>query len=355
MRRLLLPALLLLISGCAVGSTRVPEPDRPGRAVQVHDAETGRLLWRKEISPPTPATEPLLAGGVVLVPGGPLIAYDARSGERLWTVEDAPVQPQVAGDMVVLPRQRDVEAVDARTGRSLWRHPVSPAERVYAGPGGVVVVTDRLPGPPDDAPPPTPLPEPPGEVRLLTLAGEELWRVDVAGPPMYAHAGAGAVAVAGLRGDVVALAGADGRQLWRARTPPATVVLVSGDRVLARVETGVVALDGATGAQLWSQQAAGGGAPLQVSGDRVLAVRHAGTSRVLALDDGTVLEESRARDVELLSDGLVTAEVGELRFDGPDRGWLATVLTGDRPALWTGADDDVVVAVVGWGQPPTRD
>lgn len=354
MRRLLVPALVLLLTGCVgVASNRVPEPDRPGRAVLAHDAATGEMLWRKEMSPPFAATEPLLAGGVVLVHGGPLVAYDARSGERLWSLDGELKQPQVTGDLVVLQHEQDVQAVEVRTGRSLWRRPISPRDRVFAGPGGVVVVTDRQLGPPYDLQPAAP--KPPGEVRLLTLDGQQAWRVDVAGPPTHAHVDAGVVAVAGLRGDVLALAAADGRQWWRARTSPANVVLVTGDRVLARVETGVVALDVAGGAQLWRQQAAGSGAPLQVRGDRVLVVQHGGTSRVLALADGKVLATPRARDVELLSDGLVTSEVDELRFDGPERGWIADVATGDRPALWTAADDDVVVAVAGWGQPPTRD
>lgn len=346
--------LLLLLPSCGgVAGTRVPEPDRPGRAVQAHVATTGELLWRKEISPPVAATEPLLVDGVVLVPGGPLIAYDARSGTRLWALEDAPVQPQVAGDVVVLPRERDVQGVDPRTGRSLWRAPLGQGERVFAGPGGVVVVRDRQLGPPQDQQPAAP--EPPGEVRLLSLAGVQLWRVDVAAVPMYAHPGPGVVAVAGLRGDVVALDAADGRQRWRARTSAANVVLVTGDRVLARVETGVVALDAAVGTELWRQQAAGSGAPLQVVGERVLVVQHGGSSRVLALADGEVLDEPTARDVELLPAGLVTAEVDELRLDSATSGWFVSVSTGDRPALWTGADDDVVVAVVGWGQPATRD
>lgn len=353
MRRLLVPALILL-TGCAgVANTRVPEPDQPGRAVQAHDATSGDLLWRKEVAPPVAATEPLLVGGVVLVPGGPLIAYDARSGERLWALEAAPVQPQVAGGVVVLPRERDVQAVDPRTGRSLWRAPLSQGDRVFAGPGGVVVVRDRQLGPPYDQQPAAP--EPPGEVQLLSLAGEQRWRVDVAAVPIHAHADGDVVAVAGLHGDVMALDAADGRERWRVRTSPATVVLVTGSRVLARVETGVTALDASSGRELWRQQAPGSGAPLQVAGDRVLVVQHGGASRVLALADGEVLDEPKARDVELLPAGLVTAEVDELRFESAGSVWIASVGTGDRPALWTDADDDVVVAVIGWGQPPERD
>jgi outer membrane protein assembly factor BamB len=335
-RRLLVPALLLL-TGCAgVATTGVPEPDRPGRAVLAHDVATGRLLWRKEVAPPIAATEPVLVGGVVLVPGGPLIAYDARSGDRLWSLDRGPGQPQVAGGLVVLQHGQDVQAVEPRSGRSLWRRPLSPDERVFAGPGGVVVLGDRT-------------------ARLLTLAGDQAWRVDVPGQPVQAHPGADVVAVAGLRGGVLALATTDGRLRWRTSTSPANVVLVAGTRVLARVETGVLALDAADGRELWRQRAGGSGAPLQVAGGRVLAVQHGGTSRVLALADGAVLDEPRARDVELVADGLVRAEVDELRYDDEERGWVTTVANGDRPALWTDADDDVVVAVAGWGQPPTRD
>ncbi len=38
-----------------------------------------------------------------------------------------------------------------------------------------------------------------------------------------------------------------------------------------------------------------------------------------------------------------------------ERSWRRDVVTGVRPALRIEADDDVVVAVIGWGQPPTRD
>ena len=336
MRRLLVPALLIL-TGCAgVASTRVPEPDRPGRAVEAHDVQTGKLLWRKEISPPTAATEPVLADGVLLVPGEPFIAYDAAGGERLWSLDEPVLLPQAVGGTVVLQREQEVAAVDARSGRSLWRRPVAPGERVAAGPGGVAVLGEQ-------------------QVRLLSLAGEEVWRVAVDVVPVQAHADGGVVVVAGLRGDVLALSTTDGRELWRAATPEAQVVLVSGDRVLVRAGTAVLALDAADGTPLWRQSGPASGAPLQVAGDRVLVVQHAERSRVLALADGRVLDEPRARDVELLVDGLVEAEVDELRFDGEERGWLATVSTGDRPALWTDADEQVVVAVVGWGQPATRD
>ncbi len=339
MHRLLVAGLLLL-TGCAgVVGTGVPEPDVPGRAVLAHDAATGELLWRKEVSPPIAATEPLLADGVVLVHGGPLIAYDKRSGQRLWSLDGELGQPTVAGGVVVLQHEQDVQGVDARSGRSLWRTAATADERVFAGPGGVVLLSDRQAG----------------QVRLLSTDGVEQWRVEVAGPPMHAHADHGVVAVAGLRGDVVALDAADGHQRWRTRTSPVSVVLVADDRVLARVEAGVVALDTATGAQAWRQEAPSSGAPLQVAGDRVLVVQHAGTSRVLALSDGRVLDEPRARDVELISSGLITAETDELRFDSAGAAWMATVANGDRPALWTDADDDVVVAVAGWGQPPTRD
>lgn len=336
MRRLLVPALVLL-TGCAgVASTRVPEPDRPGRAVQAHDVQTGKLLWRKEVSPPTAATEPVLAGSVVLVPGEPIVAYDAAGGERLWSLDEPVLLPQAVGEVVVVAREREVQAVDARSGRSLWRRPTAPGSRVAAGPGGVAVLGER-------------------EVRLLSLEGDEVWRVDAAVVPVQAHPAGDVVVVAGLRGDVLALDAGDGRQRWRMRTSPADVVLVAGDRVLVRAGTTVLALDAATGAELWRQSAPASGAPMQAAGDRVLVVQHGERSRVLSLADGRVLDEPRARDVELLPDGVVEAEVDELRFDGRDRGWITTVSTGDRPALWSDADERVVVAVVGWGQPPTRD
>lgn len=336
MRRLLVPALVLL-TGCAgAASTGVAEPGVPGRAVQAHDARTGELLWRKEVAPPTAATEPVLAGSVVLVPGEPLVAYDAAGGERLWSLDEPVLLPQAVGEVVVVAREREVQAVDARSGRSLWRRPVTAGGRVAAGPGGVAVLGEQ-------------------QVRLLSLEGDEQWAAQVGLVPLQAHPAQDVVVVAGLRGDVLGLSAADGRELWRAATPPAEVVHVAGDRVLLRAGAAVLALDAADGTELWRQEAPSSGAPLQVAGDRVLVVQHGERSRVLSLVDGRVLAEPRAGDVELLADGLVEADADELRFDGPERGWRATVSTGDRPALWADADDRVAVAVVGWGQPASRD
>lgn len=336
MHRLLV--VLLLLTGCAQTVTGVPEPDRPGRALLAHDRDSGRLLWRKEVDP-VAATEPLLVDGVALVPGEELVAYDARTGERLWTVAQQVLLPQAAGDVAVLPLPGALQGVDPRTGRSLWRTELAADARVFAGPGGVVVIDVAA-----------------STVQLLAPDGAQRFLVPVPGQPAYAHPGADVVAVAGLRGDVIALAPDGARELWRAPSPPASQVVVAGDRVVAQLESGLLGLDARTGQQVWRVATRGSRVPLQVVDGRVLAPAFDDPAVLLALDSGRVLgEPPGAWDLELTRQGLVRAEPDALHGETPGGGWQTTVSTGDRPVLWTDADDRVVVGVAGWGQPPTRD
>jgi hypothetical protein len=354
LRRLLLATLLLVTACGGGGADRVGQPDQPGRAVLALDAGTGRLLWRKDLTPAA-ATEPVLIAGVALVPDpSGLVAYDARTGDRLWSLGGVDPLPQEAGDLLVVRRPGEVVAVEPRSGRSVWRGAVEPDAQVFAGAGGVAVVRSGVPGP-EAGPPDAARVEAPGEVRLLRLDGTQAWRVDVEGPAAYAHPGRDVVAVAGLRGDVVALSPTDGRQLWRTRSSPASLLAVAEGTVLARGDTGVVAYDARSGAQRWRQRTPASGAPLQVVGDRVLVVQHFEASPLLDLATGRVVDELAAVDVELFTLGQVLADLDEIRLDRGGRGWTSTVPTGDRPALWTDAAGDVVVAVASWGLPPTRD
>ena len=107
------------------------------------DAETGKLLWRKDFSGEHRATSPLYGaamspavvdGRVIAHVGGPddgaLVSLDADSGERLWRwAEDGPgyASPVVAAfdgvRQVVTQTQRFVVGVDFETGKTLWKIP----------------------------------------------------------------------------------------------------------------------------------------------------------------------------------------------------------------------------------------
>ena len=351
-RGLLLPALLLtLVPAC--GDERVGLRDGPGLAVVSLDRGTGAVLWRKELEPPHPATDPVLAGDVVLVPVLESVsAYDARGGERLWTLEGFGVTvPQAVGGTAVLARDGRVVAVDARSGRELWQARLADGARVLAAPGGVAVLESGLPGPPYDTAPGAP--DGPGQVRLLDLVdGRERWRVPVPGPPAAAYAAPEGVAVAGLRGGVALLSAEDGRELWRASTEPATEVLVTDDRVVARTAGALVGFPLTGGKPVWLLPAGGSGPPLEVAAGQLLEAGFARASTVRRVSDGTVTQELLPRgDLALTAAGLVRAGPAHVETDG----WRHEVATGERPALWLDADDAVVVAVVGWGQPATRD
>lgn len=352
-RGLLLPALLLLVPACGQERVAVAEPDRPGQAVLALERDTGAVLWRKEIEPPDPATDPVLVGDVALVPGSDsLIAYDARGGQRLWTLEGyGTTVPQSVGGSVVLPTDGRVTAVDARSGRQLWQAEIARSARVFAGAGGVVVLDDRLPAPPYDTAPGAP--DGPGEVRLLGLDdGRQRWGVEVPGPPAAAHAAPEGVAVAGLRGGVALLSTVDGTELWRAPSEPVSQVLVAADRVVARIGGALAGFTTTGGRPVWLLPAGAGGPSLEVVDGLLLDTDLGTASTVRRVSDGTVVQELLPDgDLALTRTGLVEA--------GPDyvksEGWRWQVTTGNRPALWLDADDDVVVAVIGWGQPPTRD
>ncbi|MCW2607389.1 MAG: pyrrolo-quinoline quinone, partial [Frankiales bacterium] len=184
------------------------EPEQPGRAVLALDAEDGRLLWRKEVEPPSATTDPVLVDGVaVVVSSGPMTAYDARSGDRLWSLEDVgPFPPQVAGDLLVLDRGGSVQAVAPRTGRGLWHRDVGREVRVFAGAGGVALVSDGPGGG--------------GTVRLLDLDGRERWSTGLSDAPFCASPGRDAVVVGDLRGGVSVLDPVDGAVRWRAPSAP---------------------------------------------------------------------------------------------------------------------------------------
>ncbi len=60
-RNLVVLVMLLVVSACGDGRPQVAEPAVPGRAVAAYDRLTGELLWRKEVEPPSAATDPVLA------------------------------------------------------------------------------------------------------------------------------------------------------------------------------------------------------------------------------------------------------------------------------------------------------
>ncbi len=370
MRGAVLLAGALLLTACG---RELPEgvAPGPGRAVLALDAATGAVRWRKEVSPPSAATDPVLVGGVVVVPAdGLVVGYDARDGERLWSVPDGGLLPRAAAGQVVLDRAGTVRAVDPRSGRLLWQAETGLDLRVWAGDGGVLLEDDgsrALPATRPGAPVPvvTPGVDRGGRtVRLLDDRGRERWRRGLSAGPYTADVGEGGVVLAG-RDEVLLLEAADGRVRWRLPRPAdggGDEVLVAGDRVVVRTEGAVVGLDAATGSRVWRVPGSGTGAGrLQVRGGSLLVPSVGGPTRVLRLADGAVeaVDEDSCYDAALAAGRLVRTcrAVVEARQDGR-RVWRhEDALVGPRPYLAVDADDDddVVVGILGWGQPETRD
>jgi len=112
-------------------------------ALSAHDAQTGRLVWRKEFSKQFPATSPLygtamsplVEGGLLVAhvgghDGGALTAFDAATGAVRWSYDadgpaySSPVAATLGGERQIMTfTQKEFVSVSAATGRPLWRLP----------------------------------------------------------------------------------------------------------------------------------------------------------------------------------------------------------------------------------------
>ena len=111
--------------------------------LSAHDANTGKLKWRREFSKDYPKTSPLFgtsmsplvdSGMVIAHVGGPdkgaLIAFDAQTGTTKWSnamdgpAYSSPMIVTLAGArQIVTFMQKDLVGVDFATGKLLWTLP----------------------------------------------------------------------------------------------------------------------------------------------------------------------------------------------------------------------------------------
>jgi outer membrane protein assembly factor BamB len=111
--------------------------------LSAHDANTGKLKWRREFSKDYPKTSPLFgtamsplvdSGLVIAHVGGPdkgaLIAFDAQTGATKWSnamdgpAYASPIIVTLAGArQLVTFMQKDLVGVDFATGKLLWKLP----------------------------------------------------------------------------------------------------------------------------------------------------------------------------------------------------------------------------------------
>ncbi|WP_371617735.1 protein kinase [Streptomyces sp. NBC_00454] len=138
----------------------------PGVRLVAREPRDGRVRWWRDL----PGERPLRAAGPVVLHGAPgdLTALSAKTGEVLWqrALTGSGVRsPAVAGDCLVLPDDRLVQALHLPTGRLLWSFPRSrPADRTLhgqlpSGSGGPVALLDGE-----------------GLLALDRSTGRELWR-----------------------------------------------------------------------------------------------------------------------------------------------------------------------------------
>ncbi|WP_330298379.1 protein kinase domain-containing protein [Streptomyces sp. NBC_00503] len=165
----LVGAGLLRVSCAADAATVYVEVRRegaPGVRLLAREPRDGRVRWWRDL----PGEGALRSAGPVVLHGAPgdLTALSAKTGEVLWRRAPAGSgvrSPAVAGDCLVLPDDRLVQALHLPTGRLLWSFPRSrPADRTLhgqlpSGGGGPVALLDGE-----------------GLLALDRNTGRELWR-----------------------------------------------------------------------------------------------------------------------------------------------------------------------------------
>lgn len=120
-----------------------------GTELYALDVETGEHEWTVEGESVLHISNPAVADGLVLVPGGDarLYAFDADSGEEVWSVETntgVETSPAVADGIAYLGDNQRVLAVDIESGELEWdTEELIPEAEVVAG-NGVVYTAHSL-------------------------------------------------------------------------------------------------------------------------------------------------------------------------------------------------------------------
>jgi outer membrane protein assembly factor BamB len=366
-RRLAGLVLLLAATACGEGSVGVGS-DEPRTVLQVRSAGTGDVRHAVELEPTAGATEPVLAGDVVLVTtSAGVTAFDLGTGTPRWTEPDQQLPAAVVDDVVVFDGPATVSA--RRTdGTQLWsRRTGASVPQTWEG-QGVLLLDDGTP--PDDrtcgsaASPCVPRPAATrGSVQLVdAVTGEPRWtrQLDCRPEPNVStasttHALVGCGSTDGS-GRLTALRLADGTVDWTWTSDAALYgVEAAGPAVAVLLDDEARGLDPEDGRERW--RASSGdtplrGAPFVDSDGSEGFLRDPGTGRRsrgavafgygLTAHDGVLLG---ADDTALRS---VSAS------DGSER-WSSPLVRGPRPITYLDADDDHVVSITSVGQEEYRD
>jgi len=291
-------------------------------------------------------TPPIVAGGTVFAMDayGEITALDAATGRQRWTLDTRKEKESAGalgggiafegGTLYVTTSLAEAMSVDPATGAIGWRVPLPAPTR-----GSPAVAAGRIVFPTTDN-------------RVLAIAtadGKEIWThrgqpvtTMVLGLP--APAIQGDTVVAGLAsGEVIALRATDGRVIWSealasARgggladiTAIAAMPVIDGNRVIAAGLGGIViALDLRSGRRLWEREATLAEAPW-AAGDWLFIITTGGDLACLGRDDGRVrwlTPLGRFKNREKQRDPIT---------------WGAPTLAGDR--LFVGGNHGILVEV----------
>lgn len=361
-------ALVLLAAvACGGGGAQVAISDTPRTVLQIRGADADRVLHQVELEPEAGATEPVLAGDVVLVTTREgLLAVDLDTGQRRWTQPRAQLPAAIVGDVVVIDTVGSLTA--RRTdGTVLWERPTG-AKVVQAWEGqGVLLLDDGSPPGGSCGTQATPcVPRPAarrGTVALLDpQTGRARWTTPLeCRPEPNISAVSATHALVGCGADdgssrLTALALTDGRiaWTWSAATALESVV-ASGGIPAVTVADEARGLDPATGREVWRADAGSfpiRGAPLLDSDGQVGFLRAPATGARSKGDVAFTYGLATHAGVLLGADH---ATLRRVQADDGEPVWSSALITGVRPITFLDADADHVVSITSVGQEEYRD
>jgi outer membrane protein assembly factor BamB len=330
-----------ILSPLALGG-RIFHADRPGRLVAL-EATSGRILWRRDITPPGDSLDPAvhLSGGIgagadLLLIGtreGRVIALDPANGTVRWETQlssEISAAP-VASGRIVIARTHDgrLYALDAASGNRLWVYSSAAPPLTLRGAGRALIDGDRVYAGFSS-----------GKLAALALDdGEVLWEiavgtpegrseferlVDVDADPVLA---ANTVFAASYQNRLVAISTISGRIVWSRDLSIFQNLLLDGATLYITTEQdGIMAIDRANGNVLWRQDmlaSRGLSAPVMFRGRIVVADRQ-GYLHWLSPDDGALTGRYRISDAPVRAP-LVVSEGALYVID--DRNGLRAIRT----------------------------
>lgn len=234
--------------------------------VSAHGVDDGRVLWRRDLTPPREKAGQAAGGGFAVADGrvfvttgyGQVQALDLTTGAGIWTQKLGAVPtggPAVEGGIVYL-TSRDGQgwALDADTGRILWQ--------INGSDSGTVNVSGAAPAVSGNT---ALFPFGSGEVvATLKRGGVRLWSTTVSGQRQgRAYAGIGDIAgdpvivgntvyVSNAGGRLAALNLTTGERMWTAREGALGPVWpVGGSLFLISDDNHLLRMNAADGAVLW--------------------------------------------------------------------------------------------------------